>query len=296
MADNAAWPELPLGAWADTRTTLHMYTQIMGKIRLALTPREPQWANVPLVITALGLGTGAMKSGDRTFELELDCVSHALEVRVSDGRRKSIALVPALCVADFYAQLMTTLATLGLHVNIWPMPVEVQNPIRCTDDREHSAYDPEYVNRFWRVLTTIAPVFAEHRAPFRHKHTVLQFFWGSFDLAYVRYSGKDLAPMPNADFITRIAMDSEEVSAGFWPGDDRFPEPAFYSYTFPKPTGIEQETVAPERAFWHDKLGEFILRYEDVRTAADPRATLLAFLRSTYEAGSHRAGWSIAGP
>jgi hypothetical protein len=270
-----------------------MYTQIMGKIRLALTPREPQWANVPLVITARGFTTGAMQCGDRTFSIDLDCVMHALDIIVSDGGHTSIALVPALCVADFYAALTGALRTLGLPVKIWPMPVEVPNPIRCTDDREHSEYDPAAVNRFFHALTTIASIFAEHRAPFRHKHTPLQFFWGSFDLAYVRYSGKQLEPLANADFITRLAMDSEEISAGFWPGDDRFPEPAFYCYAFPKPAGMEQASIAPQAAQWHDKLGEFILRYEDVRTSRDPRATLLQFLSSAYSVSAKLARWEI---
>jgi hypothetical protein len=293
VSDANAWPELSLAAWADTRATLHMYTQIIGKIRLALTPREPQWANVPLTITARGLTTGAMTYGDRTFTIGLDFVSHTLDIVVSSGQHTSIPLIPVLCVADFYAAIRDALTAQGLDVRIWPMPVEIPKPIRFTQDREHAAYDPEYVTRFFRILATIAPIFAEHRAPFRHKHTPLQFFWGSFDLAYVRYSGKQLEPMPNADFITRIAMDSEEVSAGFWPGDDRFPEPAFYSYTFPKPAGIEKAAVAPPAAYWHDKLGEFILRYDDVRTSSDPRASLLAFLSSTYVAGAKLAGWDI---
>jgi hypothetical protein len=294
VSDANAWPELSLAAWADTRATLHMYTQILGKIRLALTPREPQWANVPLVITARGLTTGAMVCGDRTFTIDLDLVSHTLDIVVSNGEHSSIPLIPMLCVADFYSQVQAALATLGLQATIWPMPVEIPEPIRFTHDREHAPYDPEYASRFFRALATIATVFAEHRAPFRHKHTPLQFFWGSFDLAYVRYSGKQLEPMANADFITRIAMDAEEISAGFWPGDDRFPEPAFYCYAFPKPAGIEQAPVAPQAAHWHDKLGEFILRYDDVRTSRDPRATLLEFLSSTYAVSAKLAGWEIA--
>jgi len=263
----------------------------MGKIRLALTPVEREWQNVPLYVTARGLTTSAIPYDERMLQLDLDCIAHVLDISVSNGQTRSIPLIPTLCVADFYERVMAALTELGIHVKIWPMPVEVPNPIRCTDDRVHATYDPRAVNRFWTVLVRIATVFSEYRASFRGRHTPVQFFWGSFDLAYARFSGQPAGAPPNADRMTRIAMDAQEISAGFWPGDQRYPEPAVYCYAYPKPTGIESSKIRPAAAFWSDQLGEFLLPYEDIRSAPSPREALLDFLISTYDAGTKLAGW-----
>jgi hypothetical protein len=289
MVDRDEWPALPLAAWRETRDTLHMYTQIVGKIRLALAPLEREWANVPLYLTPRGFTTSAMPDGERMLQIDFDFVRHAIDVTASDGHSGSIALLPARCVADVYAEIMDVLAALGVRVKIWPMAVEVPNPTRCDEDRLHASYDPQYVQRFHRALVRIGSAFMEYRAPYRGRHTAVVFFWGSFDLAYARYSGRDADPPPNADAMTRIAMDAQEVAAGFWPGDDRFPEPAFYCYAFPKPAGIEQATIGPASAGWHAGLGEFVLRYDDVRAAASPRAALLEFLTTTYDAATKLA-------
>lgn len=299
MADDVllpeqAWPALPLAAWAGTRDTVHMYTQVLGKIRLALTPLEREWANVPLYLTARGLTTSAIPYRERAFQLDLDCVSHTLEIAVSDGRTRSLPLIPALSVADFYLRVMTALHGLGIEVRIRPLPAEVKDAIPLDQDRSHASYDPEYVQRFWSILVAIGAVFAEHRAPFRGRHTAVQFFWGTFDLAYVRFSGRPAQPPPNADVIMRVAMDAEEISAGFWPGDERFPEPAFFSYAYPRPPKLEGAALRPAGAFWNEALGLFMLRYDDVRSAPSPRAALRAFLTSTYEAGATFGGWDRA--
>jgi hypothetical protein len=291
MEDSGEWPALPLSAWRETRDTLHMYTQIVGKVRLALAPLERAWANVPLYVAPRGFTTSAMPYGDRLMQIDFDFVRHAIDITSSDGRSRSVSLLPALCVADVYSEIMGALAALDVRVKIWPMAVEVANPIRCDEDRVHASYDPEYVQRFCQVLARIDAVFMEYRAPYRGRHTALDFFWGSFDLAYVRFSGRDADPPPNADRMMRIAMDAQEIAAGFWPGDDRLPEPAFYCYAYPKPDGIEQAQIRPAAAGWHAGLGEFVLRYEDVRTAPSPRAALLDFLTSAYGAAAKLAGW-----
>jgi hypothetical protein len=283
---------LPLAAWRETRDTLHMYTQIVGKVRLALAPLERNWANVALYVTARGLTTSAMPYGERFVQIDFDFVEHTIAIAESGGGARSIALLPARCVADIYAEIMGALDALGVPVKIWPVTVEVPNPTRCDEDRVHDSYDPEYVRRFHRALVCMGTVFTEHRAPYRGRHTPIDFFWGSFDLAYARFSGRDADPPPNGDRMMRIAMDAQEIAAGFWPGDDRFPEPAFYCYAYPKPDGIEQTAIHPAPATWNAALGEFVLRYDDVRSAPSPRAALLDFLTSTYDASMKLAGWS----
>ena len=207
MADSAGdWPALPLAAWRETRDTLHMYTQIVGKIKLGLMPLERGWANVALFLTPRGFTTGAMPYGERMVQIDFDFVAHTIELTTSDGGARSIALLPARCVADIYVAIMAALGALGVTLTIWPMTVEVPNPTRCDEDRVHESYDPEYVERFRRAMACIGTAFIEHRAPFRGRHTPLQFFWGTFDLAYVRFSGRDADPPPNADRMMRIAM------------------------------------------------------------------------------------------
>lgn len=287
------WPSLPLAEWRATCDTLHMYAQIAGKIRLALAPNEPEWAQVPLYVTARGLTTSVMPIGDRVFEIDFDLIAHKVDVAVSDGQMRSIALLPPRGVADFYQEFMSTLGALGIDAKISTMPQEVPDPIRFTQDRRHATYDPEYANRFLRILSQVDAVFKEHRAPFRGRHTLVQFFWGSFDLAYARYSGRPATP-PSTDVIMRSAMDAEEVCAGFWPGDDRFPEPAFWCYAYPKPAGVEQLVIKPSGAAWNPKLGEFILRYDDMRAQASPRKALLEFLSSTFDGYAKLARWDDA--
>ncbi|MDQ2818503.1 MAG: DUF5996 family protein [Candidatus Eremiobacteraeota bacterium] len=289
---NDHWPVLPLEAWKDTCDTLHLYAQIVGKVRLALAPPEPQWAHVPLYVTARGLTTSPMPCAERTFAIDFDFIAHKLLIGASDGQTRSIELKPR-SVADFYAQVMEALRDLAIDVSINPMPQEIASPIPFTDDRVHAAYDAEYVNRFWRILSQVDAVFKEHRAPFRGRQTVVQFFWGSFDLAYARFSGRP-AQAPSGNVIMRKGMDAEEIAAGFWPGDDRFPEPAFWSYAYPKPAGVEKAKIGPQAAAWNAEMGEFMLRYEDVRSSESPRAAILEFLSSTYEACAALAGWDLA--
>jgi hypothetical protein len=290
MSDEA-WPALPLAGWRDTCDTLHMYAQIVGKIRLALSPPEPEWAQVALYVTPRGLTTGPIPFRERSFQIDFDFVDHRLDVVVSDGQTRSIPLIPR-SVSAFYRWLMQVLRELKIEVVIWPMPVEVADPIRFDEDVKHAAYDPTYAARFARVLVQADAALKEHRAPFRLRHTQVQFFFGTFDLAYARFSGRP-ATSPQNDVIMRTAMDAEEICVGFWPGDDRFPEPAFWCYAFPKPAGAEELAVRPSAAFWSETMGEFVIRYDDVRNATSPRDALREFFASTFEGFSRLAKWEI---
>lgn len=292
MTDRADWPALPLAAWRATCDTLHMYAQIVGKIRLALAPAEPEWAHVALYVSPLGLTTGPVPYRDRSFQIDFDFVGHTVDIAVSDGRTHSIPLVPR-SVAAFYAELMACLTALQIDVKIWPMPVEVGSPIRFTKDEIHASYDAEAASAFARILTSVSHALEEHRAPFRKRHTRVQFFFGTFDLAYARFSGRPATP-PSDDVIMKNAMDAEEICVGFWPGDDRFPEPAFWCYAYPKPPGAEDVAIQPAAAFWSKDMGEFVLRYEDVRKAADPHKALHAFFTSTFTGLSALAKWDEA--
>lgn len=292
MSSNASWPALPLAPWRATCDTLHMYAQVVGKVRLALSPPEPEWAHVAMYVTPRGLTTGPVPSGDRTFEIDFDFIAHRLNVVVSDGQTRSIPLI-ARPVREFYRLLMETLQSLEIAVHVWPMPVEVADPIRFDRDDTHASYDAEAVRRFAQVLVAVDSALREHRAPFRRRHTPVQFFFGSFDLAYGRFSGRPATP-PSKDVIMANAMDAQEICAGFWPGDDRFAEPAFWCYAYPKPPGVEKMAVRPTAAFWSDALGEFLLRYEDVRNAASPRAALRDFFESTFEGLARLADWESA--
>jgi hypothetical protein len=287
-----AWPDIPLEAWRDTCDTLHRCVQIVGKIRLALAPPEPQWAQVALYVTPRGLWTGAIPYGDRSFAIEFDLVDHGLRVTVSDGSDRSIPLVPRT-VADFYAETMRLLWGLGIDVDVWKVPVEVTDRIPFDQDIVHRAYDPIYARRFAQVLLQADAAMKEHRAPFRLRHTRVQFFFGSFDLAYARFSGRPAQP-PSNDVIMRNAMDAEEICTGFWPGDDRFPEPAFWCYGYPKPPGAETARVGPAAGGWNAQMGEYVLPYADVRSASDPRAVLREFFTSTYDALAKLAQWPPA--
>jgi hypothetical protein len=286
------WPALPYEEWSATRATLHMYTQIIGKLRLALSPFEPEWANVPLYLTARGLSTSPMPVGLRTIDAEFDFIDHELVLRASDGQVERRALGGA--VADFYRDVMAALRRMGVHAEISASPSEVTNPIPFAEDGTHATYEPDQVTRFFRALSLADVALKAHHARFRGRTTPVQFFWGTFDLALVRYSGRPVDPPPGSGTIERFSGDAEEICAGWWPGDERHPFPAFYAYVFPQPAGIEEIPVEPRAASWNVAAGEFILRYEDVRIAGDPQRAVLDFLESTYRGGAALGGWDPA--
>jgi hypothetical protein len=288
----AQWPELPFDAWKDTYATLHMWTQIVGKVRLALSPRVNHWWEVPLYVNATGLTTSAIPYHDRIFEVQFNFLDHELEIFTSDGHRKALALRP-LAVANFYHEFLHELRSVGIELQIWPMPVEIPSPVRFDLDYEHAAYDPEYARRFWTILTRIVPVFSEFRGRFLGKHSPIHFFWGSFDLASTRFSGRRAPERSGADSITREAYSHEVISAGFWPGGGEVKGAAFYVYAAPEPAGFKTAKVRPDKAFY-SPLGEFLLMYDDVRVSKDPRQDLLDFLQTTYEAGANLANWPRA--
>jgi hypothetical protein len=288
-----AWPEIPYEAWKDTKDTLQMYTQVIGKLRLALSPPEPQWAHVALYVSARGLTSGPVPFEDRVFQVDFDFIDHALSIATSDGRTHRIALVPRT-VANFYAMIMDALRALGIEVDISVVPSEVADPIPFPEDTVHASYDPGPVGRFWQALVQVDKVLRIHRGSFLGRSSPVNFFWGTFDLAYARYSGRPAEPPPSSGVIYQRSANAEQICAGFWPGDERFAGPAFYSYTYPKPEGLERADVLPKAASWSDEIGEFVLPYEDVRTAAFPAEDLMSFFRSTYEAGAAFGGWDRA--
>jgi hypothetical protein len=284
------WPDLPLAAWLDTYATLHMWTQIVGKVRLALSPRLNHWWEVPLYVNARGLTTSAIPYGDGIFEIFFDFIDHKLIIQTSWGPAKTLALKPQ-SVANFYAEFMAALQSLGITVKIWTMPCELPNPVAFERDTQHASYDPEYANRFWRILILCENIFQEFRAGFLGKSSPVHFFWGSFDLCVTRFSGRRAPERPGADSITREAYSHEVISAGFWPGGGDIKGPAFYAYAAPEPPGFSEQPVLPAAAFYHPQMKEFLLTYDDVRRADSPRKALLGFLRSTYEAGAKLGKW-----
>jgi uncharacterized protein DUF5996 len=284
------WPELQYDSWRPTRDTLHMYMQVVGKLRLALSPFEPQWANVPLYVTARGLTTSPVPHGSGTFDAELDLFDHELVLRASDGQRRRVPLGGA--VADYYRAVMDALAGLGVAVAVSELPSEVPDPIPFPEDREHHTYEPESAQRFWQVLSRVDRVMKRHRAGFRGRTSPVHFFWGSFDLANTRYSGRPAEPPPGSGTIMRFSEDAEQICAGFWPGDARTPFPAFFAYGYPRPEGIERAEVRPAPAAWVEEAGLFVLPYEAVRAAPDPAAAVLEFLSTTYGACATGLGWS----
>jgi Family of unknown function (DUF5996) len=287
------WPSLPLEEWQETKDTLHMWTQVVGKIRLAQTPLVNHWWNVPLYVTARGLGTSAMPYEERSFDIEFDFIDHLLHIECSDGSQASLALVPRT-VADFYREVMSALASLGIRVKIWTMPVEVENPIRFEEDTQHASYEAEYANRFWRILVQSEKVLTDFRSRFIGKASPVHFFWGSFDLAATRFSGRRAPEREGADAITREAYSHEAISHGFWPGGGPVKGAAFYSYTAPEPAGLKEARIAPASAFYSQELSEFLFMYDDVRAAPSPEEALMQFLQSTYEAGANLAHWDRA--
>lgn len=289
-AKETAWPALPLAQWKDTYTTLHMWSQIVGKVRLALSPRINHWWGVALYVTARGLSTSPIPYGTETFQIEFDFIEHKVIFKTSLGQTSTIELFPCT-VADFYHEFMDTLHALGIEIKIWPMPVEVPDPIRFDQDLSHASYDPEYANRFWRILATADTIFKEFRAGFIGKASPSHFFWGSFDQCVTRFSGRTAPDRPGADPITKEAYSHEVISAGFWPGSGPVTDAAFYCYAAPEPAGFAQSVIKPNDAFYHPQLHEFILMYDDVRMSDDPKEKLLEFLQTTYNAGAMLANW-----
>ncbi len=297
---NEAWPELPaLEEWQDTFDTLHMWTQIAGKIRLALAPKVNHSWGSALYVTTRGLTTSPIPFGTRTFAIDFDFLSHELRINTSAGAERSLALAP-MSVAEFYRRMMHMLEELDIEVDIWPVPVEVPDPIwPFPEDTEHASYDRDAAHRFWRALVQSDCVFTAFRSRFIGKVSPAHFFWGAFDLAVTRFSGRPAPKHPGgapncADWVMEEAYSHEVSSAGFWPGAG-FGEAAFYAYAYPEPDGFREYTVEPEAAYFHDELGEFILSYEAVRTATDPDRALLGFLQSTYEAAADLADWDRNG-
>jgi hypothetical protein len=292
---SSLWPELPLASWAATASTLHMWTQIVGKVRLALSPHVNHWWEVPLYVSARGLSTSVIPYDGRLFELEFDFLSHNLQIRDSLRATKYVPLYER-SVADFYRELLAVLRAMSIDVAIWPKPVEVADPIPFPDDTTHAAYDADAVGRFHRILMTVHCVLTEFRAQFVGKVSPVHFFWGSFDMAVTRFSGRRAPERAGADQITREAYSHECSSAGFWPGNLGGPvaDAAFYAYTVPEPQGYPQSPVRPAEAFYHPDLKEFILMYDNVRRASSPNQALLDFLQSTYEAGADLGRWHRA--
>jgi hypothetical protein len=284
------WPAVPLKEWRATRDTLHMWTQIVGKVRMELTPLVNHWWNVPLYVTARGLTTSPIPYRDRSFQVDFDFIDHRLIVATSKDETVTLPLEPK-SVAEFYRDFMTTLWGLGIEVKIFGTPVEVPDPIPFEQDRDHDAYDPEYAQRFWRILLLVERVFVEFRSHFLGKCSPVHFFWGSFDLAVTRFSGRRAPERPDADSITREAYSHEVSSVGFWPGGGAVTDAAFYSYMAPEPQGYSDARARPQAAYYEGQLHEFLLMYDQVRNRPNPDADLLEFCQSTYEAGASLGNW-----
>ena len=288
------WPPLPVAEWAATRDTLQLWTQVVGKLRLACSPLRNHWWNVTLYVTARGLTTSLMWTDDgRGFQVDFDFVAHRLDLTVSDGSRRSLALEPR-SVADFFGELMGRLGEMDIHPRIWTMPVEIEGAIPFEVDHEHSSYDRDHVERFWQVLVSTSHVFDEFGTRFVGKASPVHLFWGALDLATTRFSGRPAPPHPGGaphcgPQVMREAYSHEVSSFGYWPGGPG--EGAFYSYAYPEPPGYLDAEVEPAQAFYDGELGELLLPYAAVRTATDPRATLLTFLQSAYEAAADPGGW-----
>jgi hypothetical protein len=290
MDDAQRWPSLPLDTWRETYATLHMWSQIVGKVALTLTPPINHFWNVAMQVTPRGLATLPLKYKDRMLTMEFDFIRHQLIVKDSNGAVEAIPLEPRT-VADFYHTVFETLARMDVAVKIWPMPVEIPDPIRFETDVVHQSYDPAAANAFWRTLVSIKPVFDDFRSRFIGKSSPVHFFWGSFDLASTRFSGRRAPERPGADSITRESYSHEVISHGFWPGSGAIQEPAFYAYAAPEPDGLKEAAVRPGSAFYSKDLSEFLLPYERVRTSNLPETELTDFLESTYNAAADLAQW-----
>jgi hypothetical protein len=296
--DTNLLPSLPLSSWQDTYTVLHLWTQIVGKIRLALSPKINHWWQSTLYVTPRGLTTGAIPYKTRTFEIRFDFIDGQLYIEASDGAIQKIELVTR-SVADFYHAVMTALKDLDIEVSIWTMPQEIADPIPFDRDDRYFAYDPESARHFWQILVQVDRMMTVFRSEFIGKSSPVHFFWGSFDLAVTRFSGRTAPQHPGgvpgmADWVTREAYSHEVSSCGFWAGGGEVTEPVFYAYAYPQPEGYSTYPIQPKEAFYHPQLGEFILPYETVRQTVDPAALLLTFLHSTYEAAATLSKWDRA--
>ena len=288
------WPSLPLSEWKDTYETLHRWTQIIGKIRLALSPPMNHWWNTTLYVTRRGLTTSLLSYKGQYLQIDFDFIDHILLVRTAKDFPKTIALQPR-SVADFYHEVMRTLESLGMPITIWTTPVEVQDRTPFEKDEKHATYDPEYAQRVWRIMAETSKVLEEFRSRFIGKVSPVHFFWGAFDLAVTRFSGRTAPPHPGAPNMARFvaveAYSHEVSSCGFWPGGGLVNEPAFYAYAYPEPQGFKDYPIQPKVAFYHKEMGEFLLPYEIVRNAKSPDDALLSFLQTTYEAAATCAKW-----
>lgn len=294
------WPALSYSEWRDTRDTLHLWTQIVGKVKLALNPYENHWWHVSLSVTARGLTTGPLPWNDKqrrdqqrpgkVLEVQFDFIDHKLLMLASDGASRALPLIPR-SVADFYREFMECLRALEIDVTINPLPSEIESPIPCDQDEQHASYDPAYAARFWRILLETAMVLRRHRSRFIGKSSPVHFFWGSFDLALSFFSGRRAPERKEVDLMTKEGYSHEVISCGFWPGGETFQEPAFYAYASPEPPGLKSAPILPSAAFYHPELGEFLLRYDDIRTADNPEQALMDFFRSTYEAAANLSRW-----
>jgi len=294
---DTAWPSLPFSEWQDTIETLHMWTQIVGKTRLAQAPMINHWWQTPLYVTSRGLTTSPMPYGERTFQVDLDFIDHELRIQTNDGAAHSFALRPQ-SVADFYREFMAALGSLDIEVSIMTRPSEVENPIPFEQDHNHAAYDSEQAHRFWLALAQADRVMRQFRSQFIGKCSPVHFFWGGFDLAVTRFSGRRAPEHPSVpntpDFVVREAYSHEVSSAGFWPGSAAAPEPVFYSYAYPEPDRFGAWRAQPDEAYYSAEMREFILPYEVVRRAKEPDRTLMQFLQSTYEAAADLGKWDRA--
>ena len=287
-----SWPALPYESWKETYATLHMWTQIVGKVALATVPPLNHSWGIAMHLTSRGLSTAVVPHGERSFTIEFDFIAHRLVVETSDGKVGVIELRPR-SVAEFYRELMALLDDMSLAVKIWPMPVEIPSPIRFDQDLEHHAYHPVAANRCWQILVDVARVFTLSRCTFVGKCSPVHFFWGSFDLAVTRFSGRRAPPREGPLFM-RDAYSHEVISHGFWPGNATLPGPVFYAYAVPEPAGLKEARIRPDGAYYHRELGEFILPYERVRTAPSPDRAILDFVESTYDAAATLAHWDRA--
>jgi len=290
--EDADLPELPYDSWKDTLATLHMWTQVVGKIRMGLSPLVNHWWNVPLYVTARGLTTSPMPYGSRTLEIFFDFIDHKLLIETSEGEMRELPLKPQ-SVAEFYQTLMKTLSHLGMPVSIWTTPCELppEKTIPFEKDDQHKSYDAEAAHKFWRILVWVDEVLKDFRAKFVGKASPVHFFWGSFDLAATRFSGRPAPPRPDADRVTREAYSHEVSSAGFWAGGADITGPAFYSYAAPEPAGFAERKVKPSAAYYHPVMKEFVLLYDDVRKAESPKTALMEFLQTTYDAAADLSNW-----
>jgi hypothetical protein len=295
MSDTSPWPDLPLSAWSETCDTLHRWTQVVGKVRLGLTPLVNHWWNVTLYLTSRGLTTSSIPYGSRTFDIVFDFVDHQLRIETNEGNVETLPLMP-MSVRDFYFEVISRLRRLEIDVHIWTMPSEIENAVPFEQDRTHAHYDPVYVQRFWRALLQADRVMKAFRARFIGKVSPVHFFWGSFDLAVTRFSGRVAPPLtgttPNvAAWVMQEAYSHEVSSCGFWPGNGGYGRAAFYVYAYPEPPSYGDARLRTADAFYDRDLGQFILPYDAVRASDDPDALLLGFLQETYEAAADSARW-----